>query len=225
MHRLKVLTLTLFAVFALAAVASASASAALPEFVPSEGGFPIAFNGSSATAPSAVEIATGAPFGYCTGYGVTGEITGAKSATLTLEVKSCHQSERYYHTEGAKEGTLVLPCTANVVYIKKATKQVGLLVKLPAPYVTVLTESGIHLGVRGSILVPVTPVNTRTSTLKIAVHASKNKPEVNEYENEQGEIVKAHLESEPFGGGWWASALHIEGEPSLSTAVPVTLDA
>ena len=47
MHRLRTTGLALMAVIALSALAAASASAALPEFVPTAGKFPVKFTDTS----------------------------------------------------------------------------------------------------------------------------------------------------------------------------------
>jgi hypothetical protein len=225
-HTGRTMFAALVAVLALGVVASASASAALPEFVPGEGGFPIMLKGSVTGPASNFNIATGNVFGECHGYNINGEITGAKIGTLTIETKECAERSRHYHTQGAGEGDLVMPYTASLVYINKATKEVGLLLKLPAPEVIVRgNEKTLELAIRGSILVPLTPVNTKTSKLGLTFEGTGGNQAVSVYENEKGEKQKAKLESEPVSGGWWTTAFNMSGQISLAASKPLTVDA
>jgi hypothetical protein len=213
---------TLVVALALGAVASASASAALPEFVPGEGAkFPIAVKYSEA-ASSHIENTGGSRWTTCTATTVTGNITAAKAASLTLAFTGCKANlEGSCHTSGAPEGQETLSGTGSLVYIKKTTKQVGLLLAVSA---TKILCGNVTINVRGSIVIPVTPINTLTSALTIIVHGTNGKSEFRSYENEKGETKGAHLETN-IGVGYEESCLFVEGQSRLATSSPLTIFA
>jgi hypothetical protein len=163
----------------------------LPEFVLGEGEtFPVALEGALPSAKSnlrneAADIA-------CEGLKAKGSITGARALSLTLDLEKCAQSSIKCNTAGAEVGLVVLPGNATLVYIDKAKKEVGVLLGLTE---TAITCGESNIKVKGSVIIPVTPVNTKTSKVDLALKGNgKGKQAVTEYETERGELKKATLE-------------------------------
>jgi len=202
MHRLKLLGLTLTAALALTAVASASASAALPEFVPGHlSKFPIPIElKSNGLTPGLLEDSGGFKFGECRGVAAKGEITGAKAVPLTLEVENCAKLSLGSCTSvGSPIGVQVFAGNGTLVYINKATKQVGVALKLNEGHI--LCGSGYEVATKGTVVIPITPINTETWTLHVVLKESNGKQQFELYENEIGEIVKGTPEVEQTGTG------------------------
>jgi hypothetical protein len=219
----KTMLAALVAVLAFAAVAAASASAALPEFVPSTGAkFPIALSGSNGGAKSEFNVAGGTGFiRPCDGYKYKGDVTGAKTATLTTEFTNCQTGTTACNTAGAASGVIVLPGTASLVYVNKSSKQVALLLNVNE--LTVFCGA-LEVELKGNILAPVTPVNVKTSVLDLAIAGLKGKQKSYEYEAETGGMKIARFSGEG-GAGWTETALNIEGTIDLATGNPLTIDA
>jgi hypothetical protein len=222
-HKSRTMFAALVAVLALTAVASASASAALPEFMPSAGGkYPITFEGSSATAHSKITNVLEEPPSKCEGFNTRGEITGSKALSLTVEFTKCRDASKECQTVGQLLGIEILSGTAKLVYINKATKQVGIvLAENPA----VIKCGSIEYGLRGSLVIPITPLNTNTSKLGLRIEGNgSGTQEFESYENEKGEVVKkAHLELN-FGSGYKGMALEVAEELKLATSKPLTVE-
>jgi hypothetical protein len=214
----------LVAVFAMSAVGVASASAALPEFVPASGEkFPITVEFNGYTTGSYFESTGGAKWPGCSGLKAKGEITSTKATSLTVEVKGCKQGITECNTVGAGKETEVFSGTGSLVYIKKATIQVGTVLKL--------TEAEIRCGklpikIRGSVVIPVTPINIKTSTLDLTIHKSAKigVQEFTEYENENGEKKGAYLELNA-GSGFLQACWAVGGIVGMSTSKPLTISA
>jgi hypothetical protein len=218
MHRLKLLGLTLTAVFALTAVASAPASAALPEFTPNAGyKFPITLKGNSV---ETAEVWLG-NF-RCYGIAFKGEITGAKAvSSLTTEAENCEYLGNHFkcQTEGATTGHLVIPGTGSLVYIAKATKLVGIVLTVPK----LKFKCGTQFFVQGGVVIPVTPINTQTSQIGMNVERlSRTEQRYTTYENELGEMKEAFLEINE-GSGYRKAALGVPEEIRLATSHPLTI--
>lgn len=223
--RYKTMFAALVAVFALAAVASASASAALPEFVPEGGKFPVALEGNFTTAETNWSDASGSvvPFtGSCKGVKVTGSIEAAKSAALSIEGKNCQSPAyiRWCFTPGSEEGVEIISGNASLVYISKSKKELGLLFATKA--------TTIHCGtsetdVQGSLIIPVTPVNTKTSKVDLLITSNKKgKNTDTSYENEKGEVKHAWLELE-VGAGFSEAAFEVEAYLNLTASKSLTV--
>ncbi|HXN37326.1 MAG TPA: hypothetical protein VN892_04755 [Solirubrobacteraceae bacterium] len=211
----------LVAVLVLGAVASASASAALPEFVHGEGeAFPISLSFSSKSVSTVFEGPGFLSQPGCNGASFSGEVTAAKSVSLTTEFEGCRlDATNICSTKGAAAGHVVLPWSGTLVYIDKATKQVGIVLKLTEK---LIFECGSWSApIKGSILIPVTPINTKTSKLGVAIHHGKaeGQPEYKEYENEKGEVEKTHFEV----GTHVENNLNVAGEPQLAAGKSFTI--
>ncbi|HEV3047027.1 MAG TPA: hypothetical protein VGY13_06655 [Solirubrobacteraceae bacterium] len=219
--------MTLTVAFALTAVASATASAALPEFVPGTGEkLPIKLEGSVSGATEVTlrnETNNGI---YCDGTSFKGEITGAKAASLTAELKNCKAEDKSNYqcsTSGAGTGDVVVSGSGTLNYIDKATKRVGLVLKVAKE--EILCGGAYEYVIRGSIVIPLNPIDTKTSTLDMAIKGL-TKQEFTSYENESGEIKTAKLEVE-VGAGFQPLVWNVGvvGEIALSASKPFTISA
>jgi hypothetical protein len=213
------------ATLALTAVASASASAALPEFVHGAGeAFPIPIELKSNGETPALFESVAFRFGECKGVSIKGEITGAKTVPLTLELEHCRSGiEEGCHTVGSQNE--VFSGNGSLVYIKKATKQVGVVLKLTEGHMLCGTQ---ELRTQGALVIPITPINTKTSTLDVTLSGEQGKSKFEFYENEKGESVRARLEIELKKSKIVRAAdLSVNGgkELGLPTSKPVTINA
>ncbi len=190
------------AALALSVVGAASASAALPEFVPHAGGkFPATFEGKIETPGEEGKLgeirfsAGGITLMRCKGGAkLKGEITGAKTASLTIDVEGCEDpGEEQCSSSGAAKGIVVLSGSASPVYLEKATKNVGVL--LPVGTIDIECAGGLQYTLSGSLLSPITPVNTETTKfeLRYAENKAGTEEEYTSYENEKGEKISARF--------------------------------
>ena len=213
----------LVAVFALGSLASASASAALPEFVHSVGEtFPVNFSG---TGSSAFWQGPGYSF-TCTSFTNEGSISGAKTIAGThFTFKTCFvirgESRLFCKSVGAEKGEIKTEeLEGTPVYISKTAKTVGILFKAQSGTKITKLEGAFCGGeVRGSIVMPITSVNTRTTHFTLKSHSGST-----EYETESGEKKVAKLEAQSPGGGVF-EPLSWEFEALLSTSKSVEIKA
>jgi hypothetical protein len=212
--------LALVAVFVMSVVGSASASAALPEFVPGEGAkFPITVEYSN-WHPTGIMESGGSIWSSCKGLKAKGEITSAKTMPLTFELENCN-----WTSEGYKKEVEVYAGSGSLVYVNKATKQVGLAFKLNLGD---MKRGEVDIKTRGTIVIALTPINTKTSTLDVVVTGERGKQEPREYENEKGEKKRGSFEFEfRHDLAWWEGDLSLSAgeEVGLSTTKPVTIKA
>ncbi len=212
-------------VCALGGISSASASAALPEFAPEGASFPIAVSGASTEATGLFSAIGGSSLlPKCRGYKVSGQITGAKAVSLTLELTKCLDNYRECNTKGAAAQHIALPGKGTLAYIEKATGKVGVVLTLPV--IEVSCEGFvILLKAPVGIVTPITPLNVTTSKVDLTLHGEKGKQEYRSYENEKSELVtEASLET--FTGATYStSALAVSGEIALSVIKPIKIIA
>jgi hypothetical protein len=223
-------TLTgLTAALALTAITATTATAALPEF--NYKGLPrFTLKGSKV----AFDEAGGHSYSCEVSKG-EGKITGKKTATATLTLNKCSAplgatcQSTGASIEEIKTGTLPV----ELVYTSKANHEAGLIFNYEATKKNPLTtfaswycESLLGgkttgLGVRGSIIAPVTPVNTKTGSYTTKFEATKEVQSPTTYETETGEKLTAFPElaliSEHFAEGamtnqWTLTNIASEGE-------------
>jgi hypothetical protein len=146
----------------------------------------------------------------CSSMTAEGEITGRKTAKLKFVFKGCGTPNgTQCHTLGAPEGeikTETLP--VELVYTSKAKHEAALDLNYEEPteafpppphkqlatwYCKSLFESGPY-GIRGSILAPITPVNTLTNTFKLKLTEKEHKQTPTTYETEAGKAYTAFPE-------------------------------
>jgi hypothetical protein len=156
MYRVRTIGAAIVAVVALSAIASATASAALPEFLPASGKF------TSTAGAGTLQIEGGNTI-TCTEGTNSGEITGAKTATVTITFKGC----RIFgfigaHSSGDVEGTiLVSSAKGELCYLSKTAKTVGL--KLTLASTLKIEAGGQKSEVLGTLIGEVKPVNSKVT--------------------------------------------------------------
>jgi hypothetical protein len=213
------------AVFALGAVGVSSAAAALPEFVPGAGeSLPATYQSQSMTGLEEVRLQT-AQLGTevsCHSDQIKGEITGAKTASVSDKLQECSRPGiGACETTGAGPGKVTITGTAALAYVKKSTKQVALV--LPIAETTIYCEEE-PIRVKGSIILPITTINTKTTSLEMKIHeASAGKQEFTKYENEKNELLTAVLKTNP--PTWWEAGLEVKPTVLLTTSKSITVSA
>jgi hypothetical protein len=195
-------------------------AAGKPEFVLGEGSvFPDAFEGGAPAAK--VSISNPVEALTCEGATARGSLTGAKSLSLTLELKRCANASEECKTPGAGAGVEILSGTGGLFYIAKAEKRAGVPFALTA---TEIVCGTLKVKVRGTIVIPITPLNAKTTKLALPFTGNgSGKATYTTYENEKGEVIKAKLEAN-FGSGYKESALELAEtlEPTASEALTIT---
>ena len=213
----------------LCAVASASASASMPEFVPGEGAkFPIAFTGKESH--NAFWEGSGGGWFDCGSITTKGELTGAKTASLTLEWTGCSEgsSGLKFYTKGEPAGTVVIPGSGTLVYMSKAAKEVGLLFTLKEAvkvYGNGNQEGSVYFRLSGSVLIPLAPINTKLTKLDLPFEGGKSpgEPKYSKYENEKGEAERASFVIKSVGGGEGEGNLQIGGADAVTAGSALTI--
>ena len=178
MTRIRRLGLCCIAVLALSASVTASASAALPEFVPS----PMPFAATSGA--TTLDTVSGATI-RCVSDTATGEVTGPKGGTVTIRFTGCELVTLglVCNTVGVPPGEIV---TASLLmtlgYINEVKKEVGidLSTATGAPLMEFMCGS-LRVLVDGSVIGKATPVNKLIKpaghlTLKFSQSSGKQKP-------------------------------------------------
>jgi hypothetical protein len=163
-----------------------------PEFVrPEKENYPVSYTG---TYSGLTWIATGGTF-QCSEDTISGEITGPTTIkNATVKFRGCKASGKYCPTGegGVEEGSLTTHALkGTLVYLSISAKTVG--IDLTAQTGTSLANYrclGEKDEVRGSIVLPITPVNTMTTHFTV-----KSNGKSEEYEIETGEKRKAGLET------------------------------
>jgi hypothetical protein len=204
-----------------------TAPVTVPQFVLGEGeAFPVSLEGSLPYAT--INLTSTVANIACESLKSKGSITGAKALSLTLELKDCATSAGVKcRTEGAEAGLVVLPWNGRLVYISKAKTEVGVLLELAKTTMIKCVEGSSELEVtaRGSLIVPVTPVNTKTTFVHLAVLKGngKGKQELTEYESEIGEVQKTEFALKA-GGTTAAGALEVPEALDLTANKPLTIE-
>jgi hypothetical protein len=224
----------LVAVFALSAVGVSSASAALPEFT---GRFPDKMILTD-THEVKFETAEGGGIVCLTGLDAEGSITGAKTAAAKLTLKGCRYpgaEQRKCTSTGMKTGEIRTEEVSVVpVYTSKASKTVGLdfnentkkLPKEEPTFAKFTCEYEWSETVRGAVIVPITPVNTETSSFTLSLKSSAGKQLPTWFENEEGTKITNVLEGTSGGGTTFFQEGLDSGEAvSLRTAFAHVLKA
>jgi hypothetical protein len=194
-----------------------------PRFEPAKGSvaFPVAFTSSGGETIFHAETTTV----KCTGETGSGEFTGVKEGKLTLKFSGCKGNGK--ECGNVKEGEIetkelkVLPA---YTYPSKETgegRQTGLVLS-PASgevFAEADCESAAlgELVVKGSVVAVVTPLETRTKTLALAIKQTGSIQEPSEYETETGESVAAELTCK-FGAG----AVRKCGEEEVTPKITLT---
>jgi hypothetical protein len=188
----------LVVICAMSGIAVSSASAALPEFTEGKPGYKIVVTSNSES--GVTWSGSGSGFA-CSSDHAEGVITGPKAiGSAKMVFQGCKIEQHGCNNTKGTESTEEIKTTAlegKLVYLSKTAKTVAILFK-PVSGTTVATtiKCGIREGeVRGSILMPLTKVNTLTSEFKLTGNVGAEA-----YEGELGEIRSAQLNSTLFNG-------------------------
>jgi len=183
----------------------------LPEFAPEGGKFPVTLE-YAAEKGSGDLSGSGGSGPKCDGVTVKGELTGAKTASLSLELRDCKSAGE--ECELGEHGAAVeyYSGSASPVYINKPKKEVGLMFvqnKIRGESCPAITT------IQGALVIPITPINTKTSKPTFSIEGNGlGVQDFSSYENEKGEVLKTNLEAN-FGSGPTKVALEM-GEFSLT---------
>jgi hypothetical protein len=219
-HKGRKMFVALVAVLALGVVASASASAALPQFVPAEGGkFPIKLE-SKAKGEWKLADQLGGTI-TCTSSKLKGEIKGAKALSLALELEGCLSSSRgACETKGLAEGHVAMNGDEKLVYLSKSKKEVATIVTMPN-----FKCGAAWYDPEGGELLPLSPVNKKGSEIGFtAIGNGAGTMDVHDYENEKGKEQFEEITWEPTLGAGDVSA-ETGGNVTLTGASQFTLEA
>jgi hypothetical protein len=227
-RRLRVIAL---AVVATAAISGLSASVAMAtetlSFVSQFGIFPLktTLKGGEVTFHE-----EGTSYG-CSASTGEGQITGHKTGTVKLKLTGCRTMPSFQPCQNtATSGEIVsLSLPVQLVYKSKASHEAALDLNYEEPteefppppkkqlatwHCGSLNEFG-PFGIRGSILAPVTPVNTLTlaHTVKMLEHEGLQSP--SSYETEAGKVFSAFPELAIFTTTYFKGA--VTGELEMKT--------
>ncbi|HEY2142273.1 MAG TPA: hypothetical protein VGG98_09475 [Solirubrobacteraceae bacterium] len=203
----------IFAALALGALLAAPTFAvgALPEVKPTPTPTsPLTFEYQANTIVQFTEQSTFLRMQCNSGLLGTGSFTGAKALTVKFTFTGCYleSATEKCHSEGAKAGEVkTATVSGELVYISKASKEVGIVLNQSegkvggsfASFECGLFES-IAPRVSGSVIIPVTPINTKTKKFVLTAlervwegREDDGEQRVKTYENEAGESVYREL--------------------------------
>ena len=198
----------LIAVLALGALSAAPAFAGLPEFGKlNSGNRKLTLTSSSGTAFENYNFIF-----RCDSSSGTGELTGAKTGTIILKFTGCVLNRASCSSPGDSPGeitTASLP--AELVYTSKEKHEAALVVNYKqTDFAAWRCEAASEGGIHGSIIAPITAVNTKTTSHALDFVAKEYTQQPTSYENEEGTKVAAaptmSILGEPFLEGSLADA-------------------
>jgi hypothetical protein len=183
MRRLKMSGAAIVAVLALTAlgaITASSASAALPEFLPASGTF-------TSTSGAGTLEEGGQPAIVCKEDTDSGEITGAKTSTVSIDFKSCTVfGIANAHSLGDSGSTILTGGKAELCYLNKTEKKVGVAIHINPLHIEV---AGKLLQVTGTVIGQVKPVNESSTSGEIILKQSGGKQEFTKCEGGATEIL------------------------------------
>ncbi len=170
MRKITIIGAALMAIVALSAVAASMASAALPEFLPNAPVKP----GFSIKSGAGTLSVSGQPNTECKKDKGSGAITGAKTATLTVDFEECKiLSFIEAHSLGDPNNTILLHVTGLLCWIKKGSPlEVGILLTPTGPVHIEAPSTGTLVVVSGSVVGRVEPINKSQTTGKVVLPAT-----------------------------------------------------
>jgi hypothetical protein len=227
---MKMLGLAVAAMLAFAAMSTASASASYPEFVPSEGGFPVPFEATGGE--GVLETVAGRTVTCASGASEGGNILEepAKQVEVKVIFEGCTASGPFgaawtCTSSGAAAGeikTVLLNGQYN--YPKVQAGKAVLLRLWPAvgTEFTSFTCKGIFLSitltVRGSVIGEIDPINTQTSEFSLVYDQTEGVQKHTEFLNGACEWEEATLETKGEGAENFAyEQSAIEGTSAVET--------
>lgn len=214
--RAKILGVVLGAVLALTAIAAASASAALPEYVPNSGTFPIKF--TSTSGKGTLQTTTGETV-TCTSDSNVGELTGPKSGTVTVTFNGCTTTFFGFpiscKTAGKASGEIVTSkLNSELVYAVGKTQVLNLL-SSPTGTEAEFECAGNTVKVTGSVLGLFPTINKQLHSTSLVLNQTSGKQEFEEYVNASGTTVTGVFLNSSKNGG--AAVMSAEGTTDTIT--------
>jgi hypothetical protein len=167
------------------------------------------YNGSFGT----TDWAQGASSFECTSGSIQGSATGPKTLTAKVVFHECKSGMLTCQSGTAPVGEVITEeLQGTLVYLSKAAKTAAVVFKAKTGENWTTLRNCMFLFndvVRGSLVVPVEPVNVMKFNLATKQLSEKEgKQEITEYENAFGEKASGHLETSPGGElGWDIPAL------------------
>jgi hypothetical protein len=194
MKRIHIIGLTLAAVLALNAAMVSAASASVPEFVPSK--FTFKSEGGAATFKTAGLTVV------CKASTDEGEVTGAKTGTVTVKFTGCKAAETHacHSTSpvGGTEEIVTKLLSMKLGFIKEpATTEVGVsLSASPLAEFECAIGTGEKAIVKGSVIGKITPLETKTKTFKLAFVVKEGAQFPTKFEGGSEDTLFARLNGE-----------------------------
>jgi hypothetical protein len=222
------------AVLALASFGVASAAAALPRFVPQYGTYPVRLEGAS-TIPSYIQTenfyVVGAPI-KCERLHYSGEVTSARIVkNFTYEFSGCRNSYgESLHSAGLELGNIAFKgqvVNSSPEWINKSEHKVGLLLggRKTVLYRGAGAEAGPMYEIKGTVIVPITPMNAFTQTFNLTLNQHEGIQEYTKYEEQLVGLLGAHLEMKIYESPTrWNNAALETGTTSLLSGVSLELE-
>ena len=198
MRKLTITTATITALTALTTITATIATAALPEFNKTNVKF------TSESGPGTLDVAGGNTI-ECATDTASGEITGPKTVTLQVDVRTCKIFGLIgSHSLGDPENTILIAATGTLCYLNKAKKEVGLVLTPTGLLHIEAPNAGALAQIKGTLIGRLTPVNTTTLRGELILKQEKGKQELLGCEELAGE---AHLSTSENEGAYQASGL------------------
>jgi hypothetical protein len=220
MRRIMLSGVAAMAMLALAVVTAASAAAAAPEFVPAKGALTI----KSGTGKLNI---IGSSNGItCKKDKGTGSITGAKTASSTIDFEECSTLSGLIkcNSLGDSSGIILVPGVSDLVLNTGGT--IVLNDFLITGELHVECTSAVLLLIKGDLLCPITPTQKKVKTTEHFTISCKEKESgVNEFteaKNEKGETKKLILETSENGGAYKQSGEETTEEVSSTEEGEIT---
>jgi hypothetical protein len=205
--------------------AGASAASPVLEFVVPGNAFPVSF--STESGPMSAEMVGFSSLVHCTASRGTGKITGARSTVSEYQFTGCRTekgSNQECKTESAgTEEITTGPIEADLVYIDRASDEVGMLLNPGGGTYISFECGGEKAEGTGPFLAPVSPINRKALSFAAVLNQSESMQTPDEYEGPFGELLKAI----PMGkrGSHGLVATGVEATFAVHTTAPVEVKA
>jgi hypothetical protein len=184
----------------------ASAASPVLEFVVPGKSLPVSFTTSGGAVNA--EMANFGTLVHCTASHGDGEITGTRSAVSSYVFTGCETQNGSHagakcQSNGASSGEITTgPIDAELVFISQARHEVGMLLNPGGGTYIVFECGGESAEGRGPFLSPIAPINKEATSFTATLSASAFTQTPVEYENTNGEKLKAIPEGKRGSNEW-----------------------
>jgi len=195
------LAVSLAAMAMMAVVGVASASAALPEYVPKSGTFPIGF---TSTSGSGTLQTTGGTKVSCKSDTNTGKLLNSKEDEVTITFEGCSTLGGFVTCSNTtKSGQIIVgPLKSLLVYEPGKTGVLDKLTPQSGTTVTEFTCGGVKTVVRGGVLGSFPTINKQLHSTSLVFTQSGGVQTHKKYLNSSGVEEETFLESSTNGGAF-----------------------